>query len=91
MSQPNIEYMMNMTKDYLGGKIEGFAYCLDFPYELEKRYKSMRREDPDYSELIYECIYEDGEEAFTKRYEEKKDVNGILITYRLYKEAYAKN
>ncbi len=64
MSQPNIDYMMNMTKDFLGDKIEGFAYCLDFPYELEKRYQKMRREDPDYSELIYECIYQEGITVF---------------------------
>lgn len=60
MSQPNIDYMMNMTKEYLAGKIEGYAYCLDFPYELDKRYKKMHREDDDYCDLIYECLYEEG-------------------------------
>lgn len=39
MSQPNIDYMMNMTKEFLGGKIDGIDYSLDFPYELEQRYK----------------------------------------------------
>jgi hypothetical protein len=39
MSQPNIDYMMNMTKEFLNGKIDGIAYTLDFPYELEQRYK----------------------------------------------------
>lgn len=60
MSQPNIEYMMNMTKDFLSDKIDGIAYTLDFPYEIEKRYKKMHREDDDYCELIYECLYEEG-------------------------------
>ena len=39
LSQPNINYMMNMTKKFLDGKIDDIAYTLDFPYELEKRYK----------------------------------------------------
>ena len=60
MNQPNIEYMMNMTKEFLRGKIDGIAYTLDFPYEIEQRYKKMHREDDDYCELIYECLYEEG-------------------------------
>ena len=60
MSQPNIDYMMNMTKEFLSGKIYEIAYTLDFPYELEKRYNKMYSEDDDYCELIYECLYEEG-------------------------------
>ncbi|MBU3187950.1 hypothetical protein [Clostridium estertheticum] len=60
MSLPNIDYMMNMTKEFLSGKIDDIAYTLDFPYELEQRYKKMHREDDDYCELIYECLYEEG-------------------------------
>jgi len=60
MSQPNIDYMMNMTKEFLNGKIDRIAYTLDFPYELEQRYKKMYREDDDYWKLIYECLYEEG-------------------------------
>jgi len=60
VSQPNIDYMMNMTKEFLSEKIDGISYTLDFPYELEQRYKKMHREDDDYCELIYECIYEEG-------------------------------
>lgn len=60
MSQPNIDYMMNMTKEFLSAEIDGTAYTLDFPYELEQRYKKMHREDDDYCELIYECLYEEG-------------------------------
>jgi hypothetical protein len=60
LSQPNIDYMMNMTKDFLNGKIDEIDYSLDFPYELEQRYKKMHREDDDYCELIYECLYEEG-------------------------------
>ena len=60
MSQPNIDYMMNMTKEFLSGEIDGIAYTLDFPYELEQRYKKMHQEDDDYCQLIYECLYEEG-------------------------------
>ena len=60
MSQPNIDHMMNMTKEFLSEEIDDIAYTLDFPYELEKRYKKMLREDDDYCELINECLYEEG-------------------------------
>ena len=55
-----------MTKKFLDGKIDDTAYTLDFPYELEKRYKKMYREDDDYCELIYECIYEEGITLYNK-------------------------
>lgn len=38
MEKKNIEYIMNMTKSYLDGKINSISYSLDFPYEIEKRY-----------------------------------------------------
>lgn len=41
MSQPNIDYMINMTKEFLSEKIDGTAYTLDFPYELKQQYKKM--------------------------------------------------
>lgn len=30
---------MNMTKDFLSGKIDDIEYTLDFPYQLDKIYK----------------------------------------------------
>lgn len=60
MKQPNIDYMMNMTKKYLSGKMDVIDYTLDFPYELDQRYQEMYREDDDYCDLIYECLYEEG-------------------------------
>lgn len=66
MSQPNINFMMNMTNEYLSGEIDVIDYSLDFPYELEKRYKKMHREDDDYCELIYECLYEEGLALFNE-------------------------
>ena len=53
VSQPNIDYIMNMTREYLDGKIDVIDFSFDFPDELEKRYKKMYREDHCYCELIY--------------------------------------
>lgn len=66
VKQPNIDSMMNMTKEFLDGKIYGISYSLDFPYELEKRYKKMHKEDEDYCYLIYEDLYEDGVARFNE-------------------------
>lgn len=35
LKQPNIDYMMNMTKKYLSGEMDVIDYGLDFTYELE--------------------------------------------------------
>lgn len=43
MSQPYIDYIMNMTKEFLNEKIHEITYNLDFSYELEQRYKIMHR------------------------------------------------
>jgi hypothetical protein len=61
---PNIDFMMNMTKEFLDGKMDSVSYSLDFPYELQKRYKKMNQEDDDYCYLIYEDLYEDGVARF---------------------------
>ncbi len=54
MKQPNIDYMMNMTKEYLSGKMDVIDYTQDFPYELDQRYRKMHREDDDYCDLIFD-------------------------------------
>jgi len=63
---PNIDFMMNMTKEFLDGKIDGVPYSLDFAHELDKRYKKMNKEDDDYCYLIYEDLYEDGVARFNE-------------------------
>jgi len=60
MNTPNIDYMMNMTKEFLNGEIDDITYCFDFPYEIEQRYREMVREHQEYSELIYDYLVEDG-------------------------------
>jgi hypothetical protein len=60
MRHTNIVFLLQMTKDYLDGKIDVTSYRLDFPYELETRYKKMLRENRLMAELIYDCLVEDG-------------------------------
>ncbi|KUO72368.1 MAG: hypothetical protein APF77_05965 [Clostridia bacterium BRH_c25] len=66
MKLPNIDFMMEMTKEFLDGKIDGISYSMDFEYHLEKRYKQMHKEDDDYCDLIYEDLYEDGVARFNE-------------------------
>ena len=35
MKLPNIDFMMEMTKEYLEGKIDGVSYSLDFGKALQ--------------------------------------------------------
>jgi len=55
---------MNLTKNFLDGKIGGVIYILDFEYYLEKRYKKMEKGSDDYCDLVYEDLYEDGVARF---------------------------
>lgn len=64
MKLPNIDFMMDLTKEFLDGNIDGVRYSLDFQYHIEKRYKKMQREDDDYCYLIYEDLYGDGVARF---------------------------
>ena len=60
MTTPNIDFLMKMTKLYLGGELDSLFYSLDFPYEVETRYKALLKEDRELAELIYDCLVEDG-------------------------------
>lgn len=64
MRMSNINFVMNMTKSFLDGEIDGITYWLDFPYEIEQRYRKMVREDREYAELIYDCLVEEGTNKF---------------------------
>ena len=57
---PSIDFLLDFTKQYIDGKISELDFRLDFPYELEKRYKSACRENPEYTELIYDMLLEEG-------------------------------
>ena len=60
----NINYIMDMTKSFLDGEIDSISYWLDFPYEIEKRYRKMVREDREYAELIYDYLVEEGTDKY---------------------------
>jgi len=56
----NINYLMDMTKEFIAGKMNGVTFILDFPNELELRYQEMLEEHRDYAELIYDELIERG-------------------------------
>lgn len=60
MKSPNIDFLIEMTRSYLDGEIDSITYKLDFPYELEARYKKLLKEDRALTEVIYDCLLEDG-------------------------------
>lgn len=60
MKTPNINALLNMTKSFLHGKVSGFEYSLDFPYEYEQRHKKILRENQLLAELIYDCLIQGG-------------------------------
>lgn len=59
----NIDFMMNMVKEFLSGKTPRYIFELDFQTEILERYKKMVREDRDYAEYFYDMLSEDGVDA----------------------------
>ncbi|MCB8818804.1 hypothetical protein [Desulfosporosinus shakirovi] len=47
---------MNMDEIVLDGEIDSIDFSQDFPYEIEKRYRKMVREDRDYAEPIFDYL-----------------------------------
>ncbi len=60
MKKPNIEFLMAMTKAYVDGELDSVSYSLDFPYEVETRYKMLLKEDRALAQIIYDCLVEEG-------------------------------
>ncbi len=56
----NINYLMDMVKEFIDGKVDGVAFMLDLSNELELRYQEMLKEHRDYAELIYDELIERG-------------------------------
>lgn len=71
MKTPNIDFLLNMTKSYLDGDIDSMTYNLDFPYEVETKYKKLLKEDGELAELIYDCLVEDGANLYDDLSEEE--------------------
>ncbi len=60
MKDENIKFLLKMTKSFLDGEIDVITYTLDFPHEVETRYKKLVKEDRDIAELIFDCLVEGG-------------------------------
>lgn len=69
MAMTKINYVMDMTKSFLDGEIDCISYSLDFPYEIEKRYRKMVRKDRECAELIFDYLVEEG----TNKYDDLTD------------------
>jgi hypothetical protein len=72
---------MDMTKSFLDGEIDCISYYLDFPYEVEKRYRKMVREDSEYAELIFDFLLEEG----TNKYDDLSDAQFKRLIRKQYK------
>ncbi|HBW38766.1 hypothetical protein [Desulfosporosinus sp. BICA1-9] len=72
---------MDMTKSFLDGEIDYISFYLDFPYEVEKRYRKMVREDREYAELIFDCLLEEG----TNKYDELSEAQFKRLIRKQYK------
>ena len=77
----NINYIMDMTKSFLDGEIDIIDFYLDFPNEIEKRYRKMVREDRDYAELIFDYLVEEG----TNKYNDLSDAQFKRLIRKQYK------
>ena len=64
MRRTTINAVMRMVKRYLSGEMDAISFKLDFPYEVTRRYQSMNREDPEYTEMIYYYLVENGTDRF---------------------------
>lgn len=81
MAMTNINYILDMTKSFLDGEIDSISYWLDFPYEIEKRYRKMVREHRDYAELIFDYLVEEG----TNKYDDLSDEQFKRLIRKQYK------
>ena len=77
----NINYIMDMAKSFLDGEIDIIDFYLDFPYEIEKRYRKMVREDREYAELIFDYLVEEG----TNKYDKLSDAQFKRLIRKQYK------
>ncbi|OLN24804.1 hypothetical protein [Desulfosporosinus metallidurans] len=77
----NINYIMDMSKSFLDGEIDIIDFYLDFPYEIEKRYRKMVREDREYAELIFDYLVEEG----TNKYDDLSDAQFKRLIRKQYK------
>ena len=85
MRRTNINAVLRMVREYLNGDMNEIDFYLDFPYEIEKRYQKMCREDPDYTDMIYYYLVENGRDLLGPMTSEKshdhtqKQYNNVMV------------
>ena len=57
---PNIDYMLQMAKDYIDGIGNPLDFELDYGYEFEKRYRKMEKENRELTEVIFDYLVQEG-------------------------------
>lgn len=58
--QSQIDMVLDMVEAFLGGRVSRMDFTLDFPYEVQKRYHKMAREDEEFARLIDDRLVDDG-------------------------------
>ena len=56
----NVGALLRMVRQYLNGETQRSDFVLDFPYEMEKRYRKAAEEDEEYTEMMYYYLIECG-------------------------------
>ncbi len=80
----NIDFLMNMTRDLISGKLDCLGYMLDFPYEVIRRYEAAARENREYADLIDDLLVENG--VYVCQDKNLSDEKSIKLIARQYKE-----
>ena len=57
---PNIDYMLQMAKDYIDGTGNPLDFELNYGYEFEKRYRKMEKENRELTEVIFDYLVQEG-------------------------------
>ena len=52
--------VLKMVRQYLDGELDYISFTMDFPYEVQKRYSQMQKENPHIADMIYSCLIENG-------------------------------
>lgn len=72
---------------YLNGDIDSMTYYLDFPYEVETRYKKLLRESRELAVMIYDCLVEEGTNLYDDL-TEKEFESKITREYEFVRDVY---
>lgn len=60
MKMANNHYIIQMTKDFIDGKIDYLTYSLDYSYELILRWDKMSRESAELADIVNFYLFENG-------------------------------